>query len=954
MKFQRKKIAVAVAMFAGGALSAFLTVPAVAQTPTTTPAGQPIRVDVTGTNIRRVDSETASPVQVITAEDMSRSGYTTINEVLRDITANNQGLLSNAFSGAFAGGASGVALRGLTVGATLVLIDGLRMVTYPLPDDGQRSFVDISSIPFSAVERIEVLLDGASAIYGSDAIGGVVNIILKKNYKGYQLTADGGAPFASGGGGNVHASITGGWGSDSLNAYAVLEYRKQQAISFQSRQDKDWANMNWQPYGGIDLRPGARSPLVTNPTLQTPYLQRPGSSSTDPTAFAFLNSGCDFQGRQNNQCLFDNTWDNVAPETQNVNVIGRVNWQINNDWAASLTGSWFQSEGQQTRRQFVVPAGSAAPNIAYGPGQGPTLVNGISSFLVPATYPGNTLGVPAIVRAYVPDISNQLLEFDTQTTRIVADVNGTYAGWDMRLSAGYQYASTDKTNNGFVNYNALLAALRDPVNPLNLNGGNPASVVNTYGAPVNAKYTNEYNFIQFTTTKDLMKLDGGMLGLALGASYYYQKLNADNPAQCKDGSVAGLNCFYSVGDQANTAAYAEINAPVLKNLELGAAVRYDYYDTYGGQWTPKFSAKWTPIKEVGIRGTWGKGFRAPNINEAGDSGLAFSAQGTRDPANCPVSNADGSPNLTSPQNVPFYCSFNVGFLQSSTPNLEPEKSTNWTLGLILEPIANWSTTVDYYSIDLTNQIIAASSLPGFDPIPGAVRGPQESVTFGDGRQGLSPAGIIAYVPEGYVNAQSTKVTGIDLQSTWTFALPDNSRMKLAAQWSHIISYDLEVGGQTYNVAGTHGPAVVSGNTGTPRDRVQLTGQWMKGPFTGTLIGNYVSGYSMDDPSSGITDCDTMAAYGNPFRWPSGGVPEQFCSVDSFWYVNLNLQWQFNKQTMVQLSINNLFNQQAPVDVGGYAGTGDNRNTSRGAPYNPSLHMPGVIGTSWMLGFTYTF
>ena len=111
---------------------------------------------------------------------------------------------------------------------------------------------------------------------------------------------------------------------------------------------------------------------------------------------------------------------------------------------------------------------------------------------------------------------------------------------------------------------------------------------------------------------------------------------------------------------------------------------------------------------------------------------------------------------------------------------------------------------------------------------------------------------------------------------------------------------------------------------------------------------------MTDPSSGILDCDTMAAYGNPFRWPSGGVPGEFCGVDAFWYVNLNLQWQWNKNLMFSLSINNLFDQDAPVDVGGYAGTGDNRNTSRGAPYNPSLHMPGVIGTSWLLGVNYTF
>jgi outer membrane receptor protein involved in Fe transport len=98
----------------------------------------------------------------------------------------------------------------------------------------------------------------------------------------------------------------------------------------------------------------------------------------------------------------------------------------------------------------------------------------------------------------------------------------------------------------------------------------------------------------------------------------------------------------------------------------------------------------------------------------------------------------------------------------------------------------------------------------------------------------------------------------------------------------------------------------------------------------------------------------MAAYGNPFRWPSGGVPDQYCRVDSFWYWNLNLSYDINKELQLRLAVTNLFNQQAPVDVGGYAGTGDNRNSSRYAPYNPSLHWAGVAGAAWLLGITYNF
>src|SRR5882672_6565894 len=141
-------------------------------------------VVVTGSYIRRTDTETPSPLQVISTEEIEKSGRLTIADVIRAVSADNSGSLTQNFSGALAGGASGIALRGLTLDATLVLVDGHRMAPYPLADDGERPFVDLSSLPLSIVERVEVLKDGASAIYGSDAIAGVVNIILKPEFKG--------------------------------------------------------------------------------------------------------------------------------------------------------------------------------------------------------------------------------------------------------------------------------------------------------------------------------------------------------------------------------------------------------------------------------------------------------------------------------------------------------------------------------------------------------------------------------------------------------------------------------------------------------------------------------------------------------------------------------------------------------------------------------------------------
>src|SRR5687768_259885 len=169
-------------------------------------------VIVTGSNIRRADTETAAPVQIVTREDIDRTGKTTLGDYLQTLTADGQGSVPKSFGTGFAAGAAGVSLRGLGAGSTLVLLNGRRIAPYGLADDGQKIFTDISVIPLEAVERVEVLKDGASAIYGSDAIAGVVNIILRQEVEG--LTAK--ASFAAseeGDGDTSKISVTGGFGN---------------------------------------------------------------------------------------------------------------------------------------------------------------------------------------------------------------------------------------------------------------------------------------------------------------------------------------------------------------------------------------------------------------------------------------------------------------------------------------------------------------------------------------------------------------------------------------------------------------------------------------------------------------------------------------------------------------------------------------------------------------------
>jgi iron complex outermembrane receptor protein len=190
------------------------------------------RVEVTGSRIKRIDAETASPVQMITREEIERTGKTSIQDILRTVTADSNGTIPTSFTNGFASGSAAVSLRGLGVNSPLVLVNGRRMSTYGLADDGTRNFVDLNSLPLEAVDRIEVLKDGASAIYGADAVGGVVNVILRRNYTGASVGASYGQTGDSDGQ-DIRAYGSYGFGNletDKYNVFFTVEGSKTKDI----------------------------------------------------------------------------------------------------------------------------------------------------------------------------------------------------------------------------------------------------------------------------------------------------------------------------------------------------------------------------------------------------------------------------------------------------------------------------------------------------------------------------------------------------------------------------------------------------------------------------------------------------------------------------------------------------------------------------------------------------
>ncbi|HVZ46030.1 MAG TPA: TonB-dependent receptor [Ramlibacter sp.] len=907
------------------------------------------RVEITGSNIPRTETETPSPVQVITAEQLKNSGYTTVSEVLREITANGNGTLTQGFNQAFSGGASGVSLRGLTLGATLVLIDGHRMAPYPLSDDGERQFVDISSIPFAAVERIEILKDGASAVYGSDAIAGVVNVILKKSFEGTLVSADAGMT-EKGGGTTKSFALTHGFGksSDNVNGYVALEYRKQDEIRF-SQRSGDWTSLNWTALGGEDLRPGATNVYTQTPRVLTPILQRPGSASSNAANFAFLDSRCNYASWRAGGCVWQDNFNQIIPNTENINVLGSLTARLNQDWDLNVKASMFESKSQQVRFGATIPFGSFAGSTITGPGIVPVIVGAIPTFTVPATYPGNTLGVPANVRGYLPDTGYQRREdIDSKSYRLVADLSGTIGAWDTKASAGWTRVDTKVTYSGYINPGNLYAALNDPINPFLLTGGNSAAMMNFVAPTVSNTSSDTLSFIELRGSREVMKLPGGPLGIAIGASAIHKKLYAPDPI----GSQTGLqptNGAYALGSDTNIAFYAEAVAPVTKMLELDAAVRHDHFSTFGNSTTPKAGFKLTPMPELGIRGTVAKGFRAPAPTENGTAGALYSFNQITDPVLCPN---PGTP--TSPSNVPAYCGFSPTYLQGTNANLQPEKSTSYTLGVILEPVKNWSTTLDFYKITIKNQIVSGGLIAGFDPLPYAVRGTPQVVTFGDGSTGLSSVGPIQFIPVPYLNGQSTTTSGIELDTRYKFNLHEYGALTAGLTWTHIFNFNQTLNGATFSLAGTHGPSGVGGDTASPRNRAQLILTYERGPLSVTSTTNYVGSYDVTDPSAGYGDC-ISGITGITALWASVNPPSNFCRVKAFTYMDLTARYKVNDKLSIRAGITNVFDAKPPVDMATYGGTGRNDNSvGSSAPYNAALHLPGAIGRGLSVGLDYRF
>jgi iron complex outermembrane recepter protein len=898
---------------------------------------------VTGSYIRRTNTESPSPVDLISAEDIVKSGKTTIADVLHTLSSDNSGTLTQNFSGAMAGGASGVSLRGLTVDATLVLVDGHRMATYPLADDGQRPFVDIGSLPLGIVDRVEVLKDGASAIYGSDAIAGVVNIITKKQFTGLDVSTNLGSSY-KGDGLEQRLSATYGFGnlsSDGHNVYFNIEYRHQAEIKQENR--GSYLNqLDLRPYGGNDLRGGIVQQAPPNNGTYTAVGQvapLDRSGALPPQGF-YLLPGCAPQDlNYSGGCTWDpNLYKKIQPRSEGLDFTAKWTQALGDRWQSSLAASFFQSESEQWRQPNQYLDGTATVPFVWAGANG-TLVDqtnpATTQIVLPANHPDNPFnpaspyfagaqafygaafanyaGKPALFYGALTDIPVQISKYRTNVVRLVEDLTAQLGDWDTSLSAGFVQAQTRITYTGFVRASALNAALASDEYRVGQNAHlNPPSLYQTLAPETHDTATSTLSFFSATASRPITPLPGGELAIAAGVDARFTRI--DNPGEpyAIQGDILMDGSFYAKGSQNVYAAFTELSAPVLRQLELSAAARVDHYNTAGTAFTPKVGLKWKIIPQLAFRGTFAKGFRAPGIAESGSSSAASSTFAPVDPARCPYTGK------------PSDCGQGyVAVLSQANSNLKPEHSTSYTLGVIVEPVHNISLTADYFHIRRTDEIVSSPLDPS-----NAVRGaPQPGPPTGP----ATIPGPIIYYATPYINASVSDTSGIDGELRTSWSLGRYGVLSTKADATYLIESNQNVGGAEYSYAGTVGPTALSGATGTPRTRGTFTLDWTLKPVSVGAILNYRSHMYGVDPSNGpaclqLTD------------------PNPHCYVASFTYLDMYGQYEFSPHLQMTATVTNVTNRLPPLNTATYGGTN----------YNPSLDQAGAVGTFFELAVNYRY
>ena len=880
------------------------------------------RIEVVGSRIKRSEVEGASPVTVITTQDLQREGFVTVADTLKTITQNagsSQNELNSA--GGFTPNGTPINLRGLGAGRTLLLINGRRAADYPFPYNGQSNFQNFGNIPTAAVERIEILSGGASAIYGSDAVAGVVNVVLKKNYSGdvFKLRA---GTTTTGGGDFADLQWVGGKTGDKWSLTYALEYFNDEPIFANQRDFMDSRDDNPLPTAQIGNQPVStlrisRSAGGTNSYFAPPAgtCARFGGEYTDFTFRQLLSNGT--VRTLGNACGY---WKDVSYQTIT---------NGNNDLSGYLYGNWQFENGMEGWATFMGYRSQSKLSGGLESIQGPH-IDGPASLAVPAstitsffaTNPGINTSVN-VSRVLTPQeyggIEKTFQKFDEKSADLAFGLRGSFGekfDWDFTVGRADYYATRERPR---LDGSAVSDYFFGPrLNPTGTAPWRYLIDLNRFYTPLTPeqywsmasilKYKSHswVNQASFTVTGDLFDMPAGPLSMAVVTEYTGQgyKLRSPEGILPQNRTVYNLTGTNGGGDRDRYAVGAEFSIPLFAPLKATLAGRYDKYDDITAVDDAKTWAaglEYRPIESLLLRANYSTSFKAPDMHYVYNEGSG-SFVTALDTYRC----LQGGGYATPPPGQTSICtgstySYSMFGTSRGNPDLEEETGKSFTAGVVWDIIDGLSVQVDYFDIRLEGAVNNLTSTYILDaeagcrtgltrsrkPYPYAptsafcqdmVSRVLRSVAPGE------PTDRVSLVTSNPVNTAYQRVSGIDAQVNYRLDTDSLGKFSFNLSWSHMLKNQLQ-----------------SFQTDT------LQRDYRDDPsnfdFRSRIRGSV--GWSRDDWAANVF----MTRYGTLPNWQETG------RVAPYFLWNVNMSKKITDKATVGVFVNNLFNKFHPTDNG---------------------------------------
>ena len=844
------------------------------------------KVEITGSSIKRIAVEGALPVQRLSQEAIAKSGATSVADLIQALPAMQGFTIGAVAAGSNSGGNTSASLHGIGETYTLVLLNGRRIAP-----QGSGTTVNLNAIPMSAVERVEVLTDGASALYGSDAIAGVVNFILKKNQQGATLEATYGGPEDKGG--NAwNTSVTYGFGDldeDRFNVLVSYRHDEQSKLKATDRTFADSSylkfarggkNYIWDRTSTSAAPAGATVAYKTKDSVSTaftPYLEMTGDC---PTGFDLTTSNP-------RACGFDTgSTVEIVPQSKRDSLFTKGTYKLNDNLNAFAEVAY---------SRFDLTARIAANPIPISIAKDSALYN---TYVSPYLTPAQRADVKSVTANYrTTDFGLRASNTITETKHMVVGVEGELGAWNFESGLTWSQNSIDERYTGGYAKNQ---AFKDII-------GNPE--FNPFASKQSAAIQSKIAGAQFTgsirtasTTmrgvdthgsRELFSLPGGKASLGIGGDYrtYRYEQSPDSNGTSKD--IYNFNTSPAYDLSRDTyGAFVELLAPLTKSFEMTVGGRYDAVKAIDDKLnsktvgkkdsanTYKVSARWQPVQTVLIRGSYGTGFKAPSMLDLAQP--LVTAGFTAKKFDCPYPGTALCRAEATQYNA----------MSEGNPELQSEKSKQFTLGFRVEPSAAFSFGADLWDVKLRNAVSEITEAQAFaDPVKYAT-----SFT-----QYVEPSTGNTYYAfkKLSVNIGKKEYRGID----WDLSANHKFDFgKLTAQLSgtHMLHANYTKAGSN-NVFTSNMDFFGDTNEVTFRNLMKLTTTLDTGRLSNTVTVNYRNGYT--DAAATVYDVATKKE-----------VKDFRLQVPSYTTFDWQARFAFDKQTTIRAGIKNLFDRAPPLSL----------------------------------------